>query len=177
MTNYPFRIQPGDSLGKTLGVLVRQECPEKLNSFADALASEARLTITNEACITKRLYLSPDEVVEMMQDGMTIGSHGHEHRSLETLDQSQTEAEIRKCKEKIERTFGVQTFHYALPYGKSNSYVMPILEQLGFKSLCTVRRGLVRADTDSFELPRLMLGAGTDVLDLAGQFTLLHLWS
>jgi len=175
MARYSFWVRPGDSLKETLGILVCQESPVKLNSFADALASEACLTITDEACITKRLYLSPDEVIEMMQDGMTIGAHGHKHWSLETLDHSQTEAEISKCKEKIEQTFGFQTFHYALPFGRPNSYVTPILEQFGFESLCTVRRGLVRMDTNSFDLPRLMVGTETEVLDLAGQITLLHL--
>ena len=177
MAHYSFGNQPGASLKEILGILVRKESPEKLISFADALASEARLTLTDEACITERLYLSPDEIIEMMQDGMTIGAHGHDHWCLETLNHSQTEAEIGRCKAKIEQTFGVQTFHYALPYGKPNSYVTPVLKQLGFESLCTARRGLVRMDTNSFDLPRLMIGADTDVLDLAGQITLLNLYS
>jgi peptidoglycan/xylan/chitin deacetylase (PgdA/CDA1 family) len=176
MARYSFRIRPGDSLKETLGILVCQGTPEKLNSFADALASEARLKIADETRITNRIYLSPNEAIEMMQAGMTVGAHGHNHWSLETLDQSQTEAEISECKEKIEQTLGVQTLHYALPYGKTNSYVPPLLERLGFESLCTVRRSLVRMNTDSFDLPRLMVGANTDVLDLAGQITLLHLW-
>jgi peptidoglycan/xylan/chitin deacetylase (PgdA/CDA1 family) len=141
--------------------------------FSNALASEAQLTEPDEVCLAESLYLKPDEVVEMMRGGMTIGAHGHNHWQLETLDRSLTETEIGMCKAMIKEIFGVDSAHYALPYGRANPYVRSILERLGFESLCTTEIDLVRAHTNSYALPRLMVS--TDALDLAGQITRLHL--
>jgi len=163
----------GHSLKEALDAIVCQQRPESLLSLADELAGEARLTAFDEAQIAARLYLRPNEVVEMMQGGMTIGAHGHNHWSLETLDRSLTEAEIAACTDHIKRALGVDVAHYALPFGTSNPHVVPVLERLGFRSLCTTQHGLVRTSTTSHALPRLMDQA--DVLGLAGQLVLLHL--
>ncbi len=173
MESCSLKAQPGSSLKRTLGALVCQESPEKLRLFAEKLAAGAGLSASDEAYIAERLYLRQDQVAEMMLGGMTIGAHGHYHWGLETLDQSQTQTEIEVCKDEIERTFGVQVAHYALPFGKANPHIRSVLEQLGLKSLCTTAPGLVRTNTDPYALPRLMVG--TDVLDLAGQVTLLHI--
>jgi peptidoglycan/xylan/chitin deacetylase (PgdA/CDA1 family) len=176
MERCSLKIQPDLSLSEALGVLVCQESPDRLLLFADELASKARLTASDETNIAERLYLKPHEVMEMMQGGMTIGAHGHNHWSMETMDQALTEIEIVKCKEMIEETFGVQVAHYAPPYGRSNPQVRLVLEQHDFKSLCTADPGLVRTNTNFYALPRLMVGTNTDVmLDLAGEIILLHL--
>jgi len=176
MERCSMKVESGISLKDALGTLVCQESIDRLLLFADELAAEARLTASDEAYIAERLYLRPDEVVEMIQDGMTIGAHGHNHWCLETLDQSLTEAEIVKCKEKIDEAFGVQVVHYALPYGRSNPYIRSVLEWLDFKSLCSAESGLVRTNSNFCSLPRLMVGTDTEVLDIAGQITLLHLF-
>jgi peptidoglycan/xylan/chitin deacetylase (PgdA/CDA1 family) len=170
-----LKIQPGISLKDALGAMVCQESIDRLLLFTDELANKAQLTTSDEAQIAERLYLKPEEVMEMMRDGMTIGAHGHNHWCLETLDQSLTEAEIVKCKDKIDKTFGIRVAHYALPYGRSNPYIRSVLERLDLKSLCTAESNLVRANTNHYALPRLMVGTDTEVLDLAGQITLLHL--
>jgi peptidoglycan/xylan/chitin deacetylase (PgdA/CDA1 family) len=175
MDRCSLKDQPGRSLKNVLGDLVRRETTETLLIFADELAAKARLTTSDEAQIAERLYLKPEEVKQMMQDGMTIGAHGHNHWCLETLDRSQTEAEIVLCKEKIMEVFGVQVAHYATPFGRSNPCVRSVLEQFGFKSLCTAESGLVRPNVNRYALPRLLIGTNTDVLDLAADVMLLHL--
>ena len=170
---YTLKAQSGDSLRTLLGNLICQESPERLLVLADELSSEARLSELDESYIAERLYLQPGEIEEMMQDGMTVGAHGHNHWCLETLDHFSTETEISICKEKIQKNFGVQVKHYALPFGKPNPYIYTVLEHLGFQSLCTTEPGLVQANTDPYALPRLM--DHDDVLGLAGQITQLHL--
>jgi hypothetical protein len=165
--------QPRAPLKQAIGAVVRKASPERLLMFADELAGEARLMPSDEAHIAARLYLRPNEVVEMTQGGMTIGAHGHNHWCLETLDRSRTEAEILECKEEIKNAFGVQAAHYALPFGRTNPHVESMLERLGFKSLCTTEPGLVRMSMDPYALPRLMDPG--DSLGLAGQIMLLYL--
>lgn len=166
MERFSFRAQRGYSLKDVLGNMVCRGNPDELSLFANELAAQAGLTVADETRLAKRLYLTPNEVMEMMQGGMTVGAHGHEHWCLETLDQSQTETEIVLCKEKIEKTFGISVEHYALSYGRTNNYVKSILEQHGFTSLSTAEAGLVRTNTNPYALPRLM---ASDVPDLAGQ--------
>jgi peptidoglycan/xylan/chitin deacetylase (PgdA/CDA1 family) len=173
MERFSLKVQPGVSMSEMLGALVRQESPDRLVLLADELAVAARLTASDESLIAERLYLKPNEVVKMTLNGMTIGAHGHNHWCMETLDQSLTESEIGACKEEIRQVFGVESAHYALSYGRSNSHVIPALERFNFKSLCTTKPGLVRRNTDRYLLPRLMVDS--NALDLAGQITLLYL--
>lgn len=161
------------SLRAAVDAIVRQEHPDRLLLLADEFAREARLAAFDEAQIAARSYLKPAEIVEMMQDGMTVGAHGHNHWSLNTLDRSETEAEIAACADQIKNILGVEAAHYALPFGRSNPHVAPILEGLSFRSLCTTQHGLVRMKTKPYGFPRLMDQA--DVLGLAGQIILLHL--
>jgi peptidoglycan/xylan/chitin deacetylase (PgdA/CDA1 family) len=165
--------QPGTPLKLALGVVVRETSPERLLCVADELAGEAQLTPADEAQIAARLYLKPNEVIEMTRGGMTIGAHGHNHWCLATLDRSRTEAELAECKDEIKKAFGVQAPHYALPFGVSSPHVRPIVERLGFQSLCTTERGLVRMATNPYALPRLMDPA--DAIGLAGEIMLLYL--
>lgn len=171
MERFSFMVQRGRSLREDLGLLVCQANPDKLLLFAEELAVKAGLTVDDEVHIAKHLYLTPDDVRVMIQGGMTIGAHGHDHWCLETLDRAQTEAEIILCKEKIEKTFGVLVEHYALSYGRTNICVRSILEQNGFVSLSTTESGLIQNNTNPYTLPRLM---ADDAPDLAGQIMLLH---
>jgi peptidoglycan/xylan/chitin deacetylase (PgdA/CDA1 family) len=160
-------------LSKAFGDLVRRENPDRLLWIAEALAAEAHLTRMEEAHLAENLYLEPAEILEMLQGGMTIGAHGHQHWCMETLEQSQTAAEIVQCKDQISSLFGIQAEHYALAFGGTNPYVIPLLKQFGFQSLCTAGQGLVRINTNPYALPRLM--DETDTYDLASQITRLHL--
>ena len=173
MDHHFLPIQPKTSLKTALGILIHQESPDKLLAFAEDLATNARLGVEDESRISGRLYLQPVEVEEMMQNGMIIGAHGHNHWSMNLLDQAATEKEVVMCEEHIRDVFGFKVNHYAVSYGISNPYVNALLRQRGYRSLSTAGPGLVWQNTDPYALPRLM--AETGAFDLAGQITLLQL--
>lgn len=96
---------------KTFNYYIKYEYREV---FLDAIVKK----FSSDEEIFKNLYMSIDEIREMQQQGMIIGSHGVNHFVLSKLSIDEQEKEINNSFEFLENQLGksdIKTFCY--PYG------------------------------------------------------------
>ena len=89
---------------------------------------------------------------------MTIGSHTATHPILTSLDETAALAELKDSKAELEAITNCPVSHLAYPNGPGvvnwSNVVANLARSAGYRSACTSIRGMARADTDPFLLPR-----------------------
>jgi peptidoglycan/xylan/chitin deacetylase (PgdA/CDA1 family) len=86
------------------------------------------------------------QVRELSDNGFTIGSHGHTHRTIARLDEKEQEKEVRSSIDLISSKTGKKVFFFSYPYGTRNSYsrlTMKILARNDIRFAFTERWGAV----------------------------------
>ncbi len=104
-------------------------------------------------------YLSKEDVIELRDSGMRIGSHTSTHRLLSKLDKSTIFAELDESKRVLEKVLGEQIDEFCYPYGGWTSYnqdVKDVLAKLNFAVAHDVSpRPITQIDfRNKYELPR-----------------------
>ncbi|MBF8299650.1 MAG: polysaccharide deacetylase family protein [Acidobacteria bacterium] len=123
--------------------------------------------IGESGAFARQLYLSPAQVREMAQGGMTFGFHTETHPVLSRLDLEAQRAELRDGPRLIGELTGQRTVSFCYPYGFSHTYnadTLNVLEECGYSmAFNTVRRETMFGQERRYELPRF------DTRDLALQ--------
>ncbi|MGC6518138.1 MAG: polysaccharide deacetylase family protein [Candidatus Puniceispirillaceae bacterium] len=109
------------------------------------------------ADFSKELYMSIDEVRELVNSGMYVGSHGSMHYWLNKISPEEQEKDIAQSLSFLEKV-GAPTKDWVMcyPYGAYNEATLSLLEKYDACVGVTteVRAANVKAD-NPFELPRL----------------------
>lgn len=87
---------------------------------------------------------------EMSDAGMEIGSHGYTHEYLTKMTRAETEVEIQKNIEAIEKYIGYEPKSFAYAYNQPGSYAQAILKEKG----CYLSR-LTQTDIGGWEAAKL----------------------
>jgi len=89
--------------------------------------------------IAKRIglkgYLGWDELRELHQSGMVIGSHGFSHEILTNLLDTQIEEELRASKKYLERNLGIAIDTLSIPKGFCDDNVIQRAYAAGYKRI------------------------------------------
>jgi peptidoglycan/xylan/chitin deacetylase (PgdA/CDA1 family) len=107
-------------------------------------------------------FLTWGQVVELIASGVTIGSHGHTHRSMAKLDPDEVRNEGRQSKELIESYLGKEVTSFAYPFGMrrdESPLTEKILAGCGYHSIFISQHGTVRKGTDVLRMPRIKVEA------------------
>jgi len=103
--------------------------------------------------------LSWDQVCEMADGGLvTFGPHGCSHSIVSRLSDNVLREELTASKTTIEREIGRAVRHFAYPNGTEGDWderAVRLLAEFGYATAVTMRRGLVAAGANPFELPRV----------------------
>jgi peptidoglycan/xylan/chitin deacetylase (PgdA/CDA1 family) len=84
-----------------------------------------------------------------------IGAHTRSHPLLPAQSLDIQSAEIRESKRVCEAVAGRQVTNFSYPYGESSPATARLVEEAGFSSACSTKRGSVRLTSDRFQFPRL----------------------
>jgi peptidoglycan/xylan/chitin deacetylase (PgdA/CDA1 family) len=84
--------------------------------------------------------LDADQVGKLAAHGMTIGSHGMDHRSWRGLDPSTRDAEFVTARERIAEAAGAPVDLAACPLGRYDRRVLTDLRRLGYRHVFTSDR-------------------------------------
>lgn len=102
--------------------------------------------------------LSWQQVEELLQEGMEIGSHTYSHPNLARLDPPNLQLELRRPKERLEERLGSEIMTMAYPFGKPgrhvNELVMEMVEEAGYEKAAAILFRGVRESDSRFVLPR-----------------------
>lgn len=103
-------------------------------------------------------YLGIDELGELAEHGIEIGSHSWSHRLLAPLPAAERRRELLESKAWLERTLGRPIRAFAYPFGTRNAYSAETTREIGevgYDFGFTSRHGAVRSGDDPRDLPRL----------------------
>jgi peptidoglycan/xylan/chitin deacetylase (PgdA/CDA1 family) len=85
-----------------------------------------------------KALLTADQVRQVAQNGMEIGSHGLEHTSLPGADDTRLSAEILRSRAVLEELLGQPIQGFCYPYGHVDARVVEQVRAAGYDYACAV---------------------------------------
>lgn len=83
-----------------------------------------------------------DQIAALREAGHTIGSHGASHVRLPPLTAGRLTSEIAGSKSRIRTVAGVDTRHFAAPYGHISDAVVDAVRDAGYQTISTTIPGV-----------------------------------
>jgi peptidoglycan/xylan/chitin deacetylase (PgdA/CDA1 family) len=99
--------------------------------------------------------------------GMEVGSHTRTHADLEKVSTDQSRNEIEGSKHELESILGCQVRHFCYPYGRYGAEHSQMVQQAGYATATTTRRGRVHEVDDRMTLRRVLVAQATNSLQFA----------
>lgn len=119
---------------------------------------------------TRSSHLSPRLIRDLANSSLvSIGSHGHEHRALTSLDREETRRNLTTSKNLLEEWTQKEIDSLAYPHGRYSSEVSQISKAVGFRFACTSLPGTFVNQTDPLAIPRIDIWASDRVIDIKGK--------
>jgi peptidoglycan/xylan/chitin deacetylase (PgdA/CDA1 family) len=78
------------------------------------------------------MHISKDELLEIHNGGMEIGSHTLSHRMLTALDKNEAEKEIKGSKERLENLLSDDIVSISYPFSRFNQDILELTEKAGY---------------------------------------------
>lgn len=100
-------------------------------------------------------YLNWEQMKEMINGGVAIGSHTRRHAYLPDLSAVEQWDEISGSKRMLEQHLGVPVEYLAYPVGGFSEAIKRFVKDAGYKGAATTNRGHDRFNKDVFELNRI----------------------
>ncbi len=104
---------------------------------------------------SKELYMSKENLIEMINEGMTIGSHSYNHYWLNTLNKEEQEKELDLSIKFLEN-LGVKINNWIMcyPFGAYNSDTISLLKSKKCSFAFTTNEGKANLTSEPYELKR-----------------------
>jgi len=99
--------------------------------------------------------LNRNQIVELAQNGIEIGSHAVNHINLTTILEDQLKNELVESKSKLENIIGEEVSSFCYPYGRYDIKVVDMCKKIGYKSACTLFHDFYIEIEKLLEIPRL----------------------
>jgi len=115
--------------------------------------------------VGKSGYLSWQQIREMANTGMEIGSHTVSHPDLARIAPSQRDRELVDSKRTLEEYLGVSVRALSYPGGSFSGDVIAAAQRAGYAVAVTTQYGATHDHSKPFELSRVRIH-GTDTLSL-----------
>lgn len=107
-------------------------------------------------------YMNWQQIRELKDSGMTIGSHGMTHRILTELNDRDMDYELRESKRLIEDNLGCIIDTLSIPRGFCSAKIMDKTKDIGYKTIFTSdNRVVIKADWDMERFIRAVNGRHT----------------
>lgn len=108
--------------------------------------------------INKKLYLSKENISEMLNSGMEFGAHTMSHPDLSTITLEDSEKEIKDSGIIVRNLTNKEEIPLAYPFGGHKTYnknIVQILKENNFSCALTSIQGTNNTKTSLFELKRI----------------------
>lgn len=74
------------------------------------------------------------QIVELQRSGIEFGSHGCQHRALDTLDDTEKHDEVVRSRQELEQKLGQPITAFSYPYAKFQSSDFNLLSEAGYRT-------------------------------------------
>jgi len=105
--------------------------------------------------VDSKYHLTGDQIKEMADKGMEIGSHGLTHNYLPLMEAGKIEYELGESKRYLESVIKKPVDYFAFPGGHYNQNVLELLPLYGYKGTCSCLQGLNDSNTNPYLLKRI----------------------
>lgn len=106
--------------------------------------------------------LRSDDVLELDEAGMEIGSHSVTHRNLVDLDERALRHEVTESRVALEELLDREVVGFAHPFGRYDERVREVVREAGYSYACTCRQHRTNhGGDDPYQLTRVEIN-GTD---------------
>lgn len=119
--------------------------------------------------------LHVDEIKEMMNYGIEIGSHSKTHPDLTKIPLKEAYDEIFNSKIELEDLLGIRINFFAYPFGGYNENIKQLVEKAGYIGACIAKAGRVKHNADFFALNRVTITNNTSFFKFKSFFNLISL--
>lgn len=119
--------------------------------------------------VGKENYMNWQQILELKNSGMNIGSHSFSHPDLSKTSDEKVEREISQSQKTLQDYIGVPITDFCYPAGKYNNRTIEILKKYGYKTATTTKNGIYKTVDDNtdknnfYELPRLRMTNQSDL--------------
>ncbi|MGA9922610.1 MAG: polysaccharide deacetylase family protein [Isosphaeraceae bacterium] len=133
--------------------------------FLAQLDEQAEVPIDSKS-LGCELFMGSDQVRQLVDAGMSVGSHGQSHRALAGLDDSAQRHELSESKRFLESSLGLEIKALAYPFGWGDTFTartMQLAIEAGYCLAFSSLEGVNRPGTAAFQpfaLRRLNVGTG-----------------
>ena len=112
-----------------------------------------------------RNYMSWDQIRELLDDGVTIGSQTKSHPHMHRLSPIKVEKEIALSNSRFLEEIGQYPLLFAYPYGEYSLDVVKAVKDAGFIAAFGQNSGVLFANDNMFELPRFAFNENYGSID------------
>jgi peptidoglycan/xylan/chitin deacetylase (PgdA/CDA1 family) len=153
-------------------------------TFDDGCESDfsVALPVLKDYRFTAAFFVNPAQIgvpgfltwrtVEQLADaGMTIGSHGHDHRNLSRLNPSELERQLAQSKALLEERLEREITALSLPGGKGGRPVAQLARRLGYRTILGSKPAWIHRESPPMILPRLAVRRGQSLVYFEGWVT------
>lgn len=127
------------------------------DTIIDKLSSTLNVKLDLDK-INKKLYLSKENIAEMLNNGMEFGAHTMSHPDLSTITLEDSEKEIKDSGIIVRNLTNKEEIPFAYPFGSQKTYnknIVRILKENNFSCALTSITGTNNTETSLFELKRI----------------------
>lgn len=125
--------------------------------------------------VGKPNYLTPEQIREMLEHGMEMGSHSLTHSFLPDLKIEEIEQEFYNSKRILESITGKPVDFFAYPGGHYNRIVLNLLQQSGYHGACSCLQGLNSSKTSQYLLKRIEIRSALTLVEFKNFFNPLNI--
>jgi peptidoglycan/xylan/chitin deacetylase (PgdA/CDA1 family) len=118
------------------------------------------------------LMLSAEQLIEMENAGMEIGSHTCSHPDLTMLSYQQQLMEMNESKQVLESIIQKEVSTFSYPYGRHNADSVAAANEAGYKQACIVSPNECGKQANPFVFKRVPIQADDSVKALARKLIL-----
>jgi len=116
----------------------------------------------NTSMLNKTNFLSVQHLQDMHSMGMSIQTHGHEHKYFNDLPELELEDQFSLSLASIKLAIGTDVCIFSPPGGRINRKVIDVAKKAGIAFISTSRPGLFTNSGNMYDIPRLPILNTTD---------------
>jgi peptidoglycan/xylan/chitin deacetylase (PgdA/CDA1 family) len=102
-------------------------------------------------------YMSWDQIRELRDNGVTIGSQTASHLHMPANSEARNKEDIRLSNERLQAELGAAPSLFAYPFGETSTRIQEIVKEAGFTDSFGQHSGALHASSDRHYLPRFAL--------------------
>jgi len=115
--------------------------------------------------IGKDTYMTRDQIIEIENGGVEIGSHTLSHPNLVSSPDTKVTSEVKDSKKYLEDIIGKNIISFCYPSGKFSRTTEALINSSGYEFAVTTKRGIATFN-DLFALNRFRVNNGTSINSL-----------